>query len=128
MRLSLGWLAEWIELPALPELEERLNLGGFEDAVVEQVGSDLSGGRVGQVLERAGHPHAERLAGCRWDLGEGETRGGVCGAPSVAAGQGACAARDIPAHHTASHGADDGDGRTRISDHVSSHPDFETVR
>jgi phenylalanyl-tRNA synthetase beta chain len=69
MRLSLDWLAEWIDLPPLPQLEERLNLGGFEDAVVEQVGGDLSGVRVGQVLERARHPNADRLSVCRVDLG-----------------------------------------------------------
>jgi phenylalanyl-tRNA synthetase beta chain len=87
MRLSLDWLAEWIDLPPLPELEDRLNLGGFEDAVVEEVGSDLSGVRVGRVLERARHPNADRLSVCRVDLGEGEPLEIVCGAPNVAAGQ-----------------------------------------
>ena len=87
MRLSLDWLAEWIDLPPLAELEDRLNLGGFEDALVEEVGSDLSGVRVGQVLERARHPNADRLSVCRVDLGEGETLEVVCGAPNVAGGQ-----------------------------------------
>ena len=87
MRLSLDWLAEWIDLPPPPELEDRLNLGGFEDAVVEEVGSDLSGVRVGQVLERGRHPNADRLSVCRVDLGEGEPLEIVCGAPNVAAGQ-----------------------------------------
>ena len=87
MRLPLEWLAEWIDLPPLQELEDRLNLGGFEDAVVEEVGSDLSGVRVGRVLERAPHPNADRLSLCRVDLGEGKPLEIVCGAPNVAGGQ-----------------------------------------
>ena len=38
MRLPLDWLTEFIPLPPTPELVDGLNLGGFDDAVVEDTG------------------------------------------------------------------------------------------
>jgi phenylalanyl-tRNA synthetase beta chain len=87
MRLPLEWLAEWIDLPPTAELTQRLDLGGFEDTLVEGREPDLSGLRVGRVVERAPHPDADRLSLCRVDVGEGEPLEIVCGAPNVAAGQ-----------------------------------------
>jgi phenylalanyl-tRNA synthetase beta chain len=87
MRIPLEWLGEWIDLPPTETLVERLDLGGFEDTLVEDTGPDLSAVRVGHVLERAPHPNADRLSLCRVDLGEGEPLEIVCGAPNVAAGQ-----------------------------------------
>lgn len=93
MRLSLEWLAEWIDLPAPDELVHRLDMGGFEDARVEQTGPDLSALQVGLVLSREPHPNADRLSLCRVDLGEDEPVEIVCGAPNVAAGQKVAVAR-----------------------------------
>ncbi len=88
MRVPLGWLSEWIELPAsLQELTERLTLGGLEIEGVEHTGPDLSALRVGHVLERKPHPKADRLSLCQVDLGDGEPLEIVCGAANVAAGQ-----------------------------------------
>jgi phenylalanyl-tRNA synthetase beta chain len=88
MRVPLSWLAEWIDLPATPEaLAERLTLAGLTVDRIERTGPDLSGLRVGSVLECARHPDAERLSVCRVDVGEGEPVEIVCGAPNVAAGQ-----------------------------------------
>ncbi len=87
MRVSLDWLAEFIALPPEAELAERLELGGFEDVIVEKLGPDLSAIRVGRVLERESHPNADRLSVCRVELGEDEPVEIVCGAPNVAAGQ-----------------------------------------
>jgi phenylalanyl-tRNA synthetase beta chain len=87
MRLSLGWLAELIDLPPEAELIERLSVGGFEDVSVLATGPDFSALCVGQVLERAAHPNADRLSVCRVDVGAGEPLEIVCGAPNVAAGQ-----------------------------------------
>ena len=73
MRVPLGWLAEWIELPASQqELTERLTLGGLEIENVEHTGPDLSGLVVGEVLECAPHPNADRLSLCRVEAGDGE--------------------------------------------------------
>ncbi|MBW2269023.1 MAG: phenylalanine--tRNA ligase subunit beta [Deltaproteobacteria bacterium] len=87
MRLCLDWLAEWVDLPDAAELVHQLDMCGFEDALVEQTGPDLSAFRVGCVLEREPHPDADRLSVCRVDLGAGEPVEIVCGAPNVAAGQ-----------------------------------------
>lgn len=87
MRLPVDWLAEWIDLPADAELVHRLDMSGFEDALVEQTGPDLSSFRVGFVVEREQHPNADRLSLCTVDLGEDEPVPIVCGAPNVAKGQ-----------------------------------------
>jgi phenylalanyl-tRNA synthetase beta chain len=87
MRVPLGWLAEWIELPAPEVLAEALTRAGLEVEAIERGGPDLSGFRVGEVLERAPHPNADRLSLCRVDVGGGERLAIVCGAPNVAAGQ-----------------------------------------
>jgi phenylalanyl-tRNA synthetase beta chain len=87
MRLSLPWLAEFVELPAESDLVLGLSVGGFEDVLVEAPGPDLSELVVGEVLERAAHPNADRLSVCRVAVGAGEPLEIVCGAPNVAAGQ-----------------------------------------
>jgi phenylalanyl-tRNA synthetase beta chain len=88
MRVPLGWLAEWIELPAsVDALVDRLTEAGLEVEEILRTGPDLSGVRVGQVLERARHADADRLSVCRVDIGGGESLEIVCGAPNVAAGQ-----------------------------------------
>ncbi|MFV1979009.1 MAG: phenylalanine--tRNA ligase subunit beta, partial [Myxococcota bacterium] len=87
MRVSLQWLAEFIDLPKEADLVERLTLGGFEDVEVSSTGPDLSAVRVGLVRECGQHPNADRLSVCKVDVGEGEPLEVVCGAPNVAAGQ-----------------------------------------
>ena len=93
MRLALEWLAELVDLPPEAELVEGLSLGGFEDVRVEAPGPDLSVFCVGQVLERAPHPNADRLSVCRVSVGEEGPLEIVCGAPNVAAGQKVAVAR-----------------------------------
>jgi len=87
MRLSLEWLAEFVDLPAAADLVERLTLSGFEDVEIAAKGPDLSEIRVGLVRECARHPNADRLSLCKVDLGDGEPVEVVCGAPNVAADQ-----------------------------------------
>ena len=87
MRVSLEWLAEWIDLPASAEVAERLTLGGLEVEAEESTGPDLSAVCVGLVVECGRHPDADRLSVARVDVGEGEPLHIVCGAPNVAAGQ-----------------------------------------
>lgn len=94
MRLSLGWLAEWIELPARAEdLAERLTMAGLEVDALERTGPKCDGVVVGEVLERGAHPGADRLSLCRVDVGEDEPVAIVCGAANVDAGQKVAVAR-----------------------------------
>ena len=87
MKVPLGWLAEWVDLPDEAELCERLTLAGLEIEEVLRSGPDLSAIRVGRVVERRQHPNADRLSLCRVDVGGPETISVVCGAPNVAQGQ-----------------------------------------
>jgi hypothetical protein len=71
MKVPLGWLATFVDLPAQAELEERLALAGLEIEEVLRTGPDLSAIRVGHVLERratrmrTGSPSAASIsAGC----------------------------------------------------------------
>lgn len=94
MRVPLGWLSEWIDLPEPQRaLEERLTLAGVEIEGVDQLGPDLSDIYVGYVCQRDPHPNAERLSLCKVDLGEGEPVDIVCGAPNVASHQKVAVAR-----------------------------------
>ena len=90
MRVPFGWLRELLELEGFPSAEavaEQLTMNGLEVDSIERTGPDLEGIRVGYVIERAQHPDADRLGVCSVDLGEGEPRQIVCGAPNVAGGQ-----------------------------------------
>lgn len=87
MKVPLGWLSEWIPLPDLDTLQERLTLGGLEIEEVIRSGPDLSEIRVGQVQARRPHPDADRLSVCTVDLGEEEPLEIVCGASNVDVGQ-----------------------------------------
>ena len=87
MRLPLAWLAEYVALPPAAELAHRLEMAGFEDVLVQELGPDLSELRVGLVARCERHPDADKLSVCQVDVGDGALRSIVCGAPNVAAGQ-----------------------------------------
>ena len=87
MKYPLGWLAEWIDLPDLETLDERLTIGGLEIEEVIQGGPDLSALIVGHVDARQQHPDADRLSLCSVDVGGDAPLDIVCGAPNVDAGQ-----------------------------------------
>jgi phenylalanyl-tRNA synthetase beta chain len=89
MRVPYSWLREYCD-PGIDarELAERLAMTGTEVERVVVVGPPSAEGYVvGKVLERNGHPDADRLSVCTVDTGDGEPRTIVCGAPNVAAGQ-----------------------------------------
>jgi phenylalanyl-tRNA synthetase beta chain len=93
MRVPLGWLAEWVDLPDSSEaLVERLTLAGLEIDSVARSGPELGAFVVGRVAACERHPNADRLSVCRVDVG-GEELDIVCGAPNVAAGQKVAVAR-----------------------------------
>ncbi|WP_249009340.1 phenylalanine--tRNA ligase subunit beta [Conexibacter sp. DBS9H8] len=88
MRVPLDWLSEYCA-PALSatELAAALALTGTEVERVEHHGvATPDGFVVGHVLEATKHPDADRLRVCVVEIGDGEPRQIVCGAPNVAAG------------------------------------------
>ena len=88
MRVPLSWLREYVDVELTPEqLAERLTLLGMEVKGVQQWGADWQNVVVGELLEVAPHPRADRLSLTRVTVGEGEPLEIVCGATNIAAGQ-----------------------------------------
>ncbi len=88
MKVSLNWLSDYVKLTApADDIANLITLAGLEVEEVVQIGSDLNGVVVGEVLTRIQHPNADRLSVCTVDVGTGEPVQIVCGAPNVAAGQ-----------------------------------------
>ena len=89
----MSWLREYVDPGLAPEeLAARLSRSGTLVEAIHRLGVPAGNGnlgafRVGRVLEAAQHPNADRLRVCRVDLGDGEPRQIVCGAPNVASGQ-----------------------------------------
>ena len=89
MRVPCSWLREYCDSGMdAGTLAERLAMTGTEVERVVTAGPPVAEGFVvGHVVEREKHPDADRLSVCAVDVGEGEPRTIVCGAPNVAAGQ-----------------------------------------
>jgi phenylalanyl-tRNA synthetase beta chain len=89
VRVPLSWLHDYCD-PGLPlaELEHRLTMTGTKVEALHTHGVDaLEHFFVGRVLSADRHPDADRLTVCTVEVGEGDVRQIVCGAPNVAAGQ-----------------------------------------
>ena len=87
MKISLNWLADYVELPARPEdLAATLTMAGLEVEGVERLGEQLEGVVVARVVETAAHPNAEKLSVNKVDAGPKGTLQIVCGAKNFKAG------------------------------------------
>jgi phenylalanyl-tRNA synthetase beta chain len=87
MKISLNWLAEYVELPASADtLAGALTMAGLEVEGVERLGEGLAGVVVAQILEKSAHPNAEKLSIARVDAGEKGTLQIVCGAKNYGVG------------------------------------------
>ena len=89
MYVPLSWLREFVDVTLTPEqLAERLTLLGMEVKGLERRGDDWQSVVVGELLEVAPHPGADRLSLTRVRVGEAGTELSiVCGATNIAAGQ-----------------------------------------
>ncbi|MBN4065918.1 phenylalanine--tRNA ligase subunit beta [Candidatus Amoebophilus asiaticus] len=91
MRISYSWLKEYIELDQSPEeLAEILTNIGLEVEGIEQYGTvkgGLEGLLVGEVIEKAKHPNANKLCLTKVNIGNNKDLQIVCGAPNVEVGQ-----------------------------------------
>jgi phenylalanyl-tRNA synthetase beta chain len=89
MRVPLFWLQDYCD-PGIgvSELERRLTMTGTKVEAIHGHGvAALEHFLVGRVLSAERHPDADRLTVCTVDVGSGDERTIVCGAPNVAAGQ-----------------------------------------
>ena len=87
MRISHRWLSELVEISdvSVEELSERLSLTGLEVEEVIDLGAELDGVVVAEVLSKSAHPSADRLSVCEVHDGA-KVHQVVCGAPNVEAG------------------------------------------
>ena len=85
MRVSLEWLRDWVELGDADRVSADLTTSGLEVDSLERLPAVDRNIVVGEVLEVARHPNADRLSVCVVDDGAGRHQV-VCGAPNVAAG------------------------------------------
>ncbi len=87
MQLSESWLRTFVDPDLSTDaLAHALTMRGLEVEDVRPVAPPFAGIVVGEVLEVAKHPNADRLSVCRVDVGAAEPLTIVCGAPNVAAG------------------------------------------
>ncbi len=91
MLISLQWLKELVGVNASDrEIADKLSVSGLEVEHLhnwESVEGGLHGFVIGEVLECAKHPNADKLSITKVDVGQAEPYPIVCGAPNVAAGQ-----------------------------------------
>ncbi len=87
MLISLNWLRDYVDIPESAEkLAGDLTMLGLNVEGVEHRPNPLSEFVLGKVLECEKHPNAEKLSVCKVDVGDGEARNIVCGAPNVRTG------------------------------------------
>jgi phenylalanyl-tRNA synthetase beta chain len=82
MRISLAWLAEYVDLGGVApeELARRLTAVGLEVEALERTGQGLEGVVAARIVGAEKHPDAERLSVTRVETGKGEPLQVVCGA------------------------------------------------
>ena len=87
MQFPESWLRTMVD-PALTTeaLAHLLTMSGLEVEAIEPVAPPFSKVVVGEVLEVARHPNADKLTVCKVDAGQGSPLAIVCGAPNVVAG------------------------------------------
>jgi len=86
MRISLKWLAGYVDLPAPEELARRLTAVGLEVEGVERTGQGLAGVVAVRILSSEKHPDAEKLSVTVVDRGDGQPLQIVCGAKNYQVG------------------------------------------
>jgi phenylalanyl-tRNA synthetase beta chain len=87
MKVSQNWLKKFVDFKFTPEqFTEKLSMLGLEVESFEDLSKKYDMFVVGEVIECAKHPNADRLSVCKVNIGS-TIQEVVCGAPNVAAGQ-----------------------------------------
>jgi len=87
VRISLDWLQQLVNLDRSAEdLAHMLTMSGFEVEDIEDRRAWAEGVVVGQIVDYAKHPDAQKLGVCQVDIGIGDLQQIVCGAANARAG------------------------------------------
>ena len=87
MKFSKSWVDEWIQASlASHELAEQITMAGLEVDGVDAVAGEFSNVVVGEVVECAQHPDADKLRVTKVNVGDAELLDIVCGAPNCRLG------------------------------------------
>ena len=91
MKFSESWLREWVNPESTSdELAHQITMAGLEVDGVDPVAGEFSGVVVGEVVECAQHPDADKLQVTKINVGEASTDGElidiVCGAKNCRLG------------------------------------------
>ncbi len=95
MRISINWIKSLIpglEIKSYEDLFKKMIDAGLDIESIENEKDTFSNFVVGEVLETAKHPNADKLTLCKVNTGS-SVLSIVCGAPNVEAGQKVCVAK-----------------------------------
>lgn len=87
MRISLNWLQELVDITrSADELAHTLTMAGFEVEDIEDRRTWADGVVIGEIVEAAPHPNANKLQVCQVNVGAEEPLNIVCGASNARQG------------------------------------------
>ena len=88
MLISLNWIKDFVEIPAMPpkELASKFTLATAEVEDVIVKGESLRPVTVVEIKSLKPHPDSDKLNLVTFDIGNGTTKEVVCGAPNVRPG------------------------------------------
>ncbi|MBS0571293.1 MAG: phenylalanine--tRNA ligase subunit beta [Proteobacteria bacterium] len=87
MKFSENWLREFVNPPVdRGELCRRLTMAGLEVEAVDALGAGLDGVVIGEIVDCAPHPNADKLRVCQVSVGKDAPLQIVCGAPNARVG------------------------------------------
>ncbi|MGL5303752.1 MAG: phenylalanine--tRNA ligase subunit beta, partial [Aeromonas sp.] len=94
MKFSKSWVMEWVRTELSDtELAEQITMAGLEVDAIDAVAGQFNNVVVGEVVECAQHPDADKLRVTKVNVGEAELLDIVCGAPNCRAGLKVCVAK-----------------------------------
>jgi phenylalanyl-tRNA synthetase beta chain len=87
MKFSKSWVDEWIQASlGSNELADQITMAGLEVDNIDAVAGTFSNVVIGEVVECAQHPDADKLRVTKVNVGEAELLDIVCGAPNCRQG------------------------------------------
>ncbi len=87
MKFSKSWVDEWVNVALDAEaMADQITMAGLEVDGIEPVAGSFSKVVIGEVVECAQHPDADKLRVTKVNVGEAELLDIVCGAPNCRQG------------------------------------------